>query len=78
MTRTENQLRVLALAAEQGITFVRFTDVVDDCHCGGVGTVAQDAAVATGLPLEFYTPAVGEVLKNHHMACSACGFEQWS
>lgn len=48
-----------------------------DCHCGE-GTVTCEGHFATGLPLEFHTPEVNELVKNIWMECDTCDFNQAS
>lgn len=47
------------------------------CQCGA--DMPVDGEWATGHCLfNGYQPAQGELVKNHHFRCAACGNEQWS
>lgn len=85
---TDVEVRISA-ALRMGEVRVRLTQQRECCSCGRPAMV-QDAQIATGLPIYYegmpeykvkpwvYQPSRGEVLKNHYMACAACGFEQAS
>lgn len=76
---TLESLRSVAFeAGNLGHRFIRARFTRDCAFCGAANAMTQDAAIATGLPLEYHTPEPGEVLKNHYMACSACGADQAS